>query len=414
MFFNEEESEFKKTKTAENFNKKIPSKKRQFSNCFYDCETMKDFTRFTDIININTFGSQPIVMYKKIKRLQSPIEQIKKVNTKEKKSSATSREKIPKNKMKKSDYIIDGGLPQKINKYKNKLNNHHSQSPMKKIFNNLKSKTNRNIISKIGKTQKAKIRAKEYIPQTTKDNNYKQIIKKQKIVQNSNNIKKEEKKIAKKYNNKFLTDKNTIEQDEKKKNEYINNLIKNSVACFKKEYTAKKKKNLQNNKFPDKKIDYLKKYKDNENNQENGIVIVDKSEEDKAHFQIKKIKPLKKLKIKKINLNNINNINYNLNTDNDKFIYNNLTCSNNYTKSCEFSKILLKSKIISSNNNENFINKNLISDDKKKNIFKPQINQFEFLEKIRDNFKKIKKLKKEQKNALLDDSFRFSNSNRQK
>ena len=41
MFFNEEESEFKKTKTAENFNKKIPSKKRQFSNCFYDSETMK-------------------------------------------------------------------------------------------------------------------------------------------------------------------------------------------------------------------------------------------------------------------------------------------------------------------------------------------------------------------------------------
>ena len=411
MFFNEEESDLKKTKTSENFNKKLSSKKRQFSNDFYDSETMKDFTRFTDIININTFGSQPIVMYKKIKRLQSPIEQIKKVIKKEKKNSATSREKIPKNAMK--NYIVDGGLPQKINKYKNKLINQHSQSPVKKINNKIKSKTNRDKIEKKGKTQKAKIKSKEYIPKTTKENNYKQITIKNKNIPNSNNLKKEGKKIDNKDNNKYLTDKNTIEQDEKKKNEYINNLIKNVVTCFKKEYISNKKKNFHNNKIPEKKKDYLKRYEDYENQQENGIVFEDKSE-DKTHFQIKKIKPLKKLKIEKINLNNINNINYNLHTDNDKFIYNNLTGSNNHTKSHEFSKILIKSKIMSSNNNEIFDNKNIIPDNKKKNIFKPQINQFEFLDKIRDNFKKIKKLKKEQKDALLNDSFRFSKTNKYK
>ena len=38
---------------------------------------MKDFTRFTDLININTFGSQPVIMYKKIKRLQSPTVKVK-------------------------------------------------------------------------------------------------------------------------------------------------------------------------------------------------------------------------------------------------------------------------------------------------------------------------------------------------
>ena len=289
MFFNEEESDLKKTKTSENFNKKLSSKKRQFSNDFYDSETMKDFTRFTDIININTFGSQPIVMYKKIKRLQSPIEQIKKVIKKEKKNSATSREKIPKNAMK--NYIVDGGLPQKINKYKNKLFNQHSQSTVKKINNKIKSKTNRDKIEKKGKTQKAKIKSKEYIPKTTKENNYKQITIKNKNIPNSNNLKKEGKKIDNKDNNKYLTDKNTIEQDEKKKNEYINNLIKNVVTCFKKEYISNKKKNFHNNKIPEKKKDYLKRYEDYENQQENGIVFEDKSE-DKTHLHIKKIKPL--------------------------------------------------------------------------------------------------------------------------
>lgn len=38
-----------------------------------------------------------------------------------------------------------------------------------------------------------------------------------------------------------MTDKNTIEHDEKKKNEYINNLIKNVVACFKKDLIDKKR-----------------------------------------------------------------------------------------------------------------------------------------------------------------------------
>ena len=86
----------KNLKEEQNFNKKILSKKRQFSNDLYDPETMKDFTRLTDIININTFGSQPIVMYKKIKRLKSPVIQTKNFNNiKEKKNSATSREKPP-------------------------------------------------------------------------------------------------------------------------------------------------------------------------------------------------------------------------------------------------------------------------------------------------------------------------------
>ena len=142
MYNNDDDLDSKKTKTSENFNRKMLSKKRQFSNDFYDPETMKDFTRFTDIININTFGSQPIVMYKKIKRLQSPIEHTKSNFTKEKKNVITSREKIKKTNLK-SNYISDGGLFQKLNKYKTKIKCNHSQSPSKKINNNFKSKTNR-------------------------------------------------------------------------------------------------------------------------------------------------------------------------------------------------------------------------------------------------------------------------------
>ena len=419
MFFNEEESEWQKTKTSENFNKKMLYKKRQFSSDFYDQEVIKDFTRFTDIININTFGSQPIVMFKKIKRIQSPIEPTKKIYSKEKKTSATSREKNQKKNLKNNyNYISGGGLGQKINKYKSKTaNHHHSQSPSTKINNNIKSKTNRDKEkdAKRVKTQQTKMKTKEYIPKTAKENyfNYKQIFKKEKKGQKTNNQKTEVNKANFNENNKYMTDKNTIEQNEKRKNENINNLIKNAVQNFKKEYLAKKMKNNQDKKTEKK----IKLYEDYENQIENGIVLLDKSE-DLSHFKIKKIKPLKKKKIKKINTNNINNINYNYHTDNDKFILNNLTSSNNYTKSNEFSKILIKSKIISNNNfnNENMGNKNLISENKKKNILNPQINQFEFLEKIRNNYKRIKKIKNEQKNSpeLLNDSFRFSNSNKYK
>ena len=425
MYNNDDDLDSKKTKTSENFNRKMLSKKRQFSNDLYDPETMKDFTRFTDVININTFGSQPIVMYKKMKRLQSPIEHTKCNFTKEKKNAVTSREKVKKNNLK-NNYISDGGLFQKLNKYKTNLKGNLSQSPSKKIKNNFKSKTNRdkeNILRK-EKTQKQKNKTKEYIPKTTKETNYKQIFKKARLNPNSNNLKKEEKKVNIKESNKYMTDKNTIEHDDKKKNEYINNLIKNVVDCLKKDYIAKKKNKEQNKKVTEKKIDYLKENRIvelYENQLENGIVNGEKSE-DQSHFKIKKIKPLKKFE--KININNINNINNNINfnnlhTDNDRFIYNNLTSSNNNTKSHEFSKLLIKSKIRPSTStnikfDNNIDNKNLIIEAKKKN--KPHLNQFEFLEKIRCNFKKIKKYKKEKDEKdlpeLINNSFRTSKLNK--
>ena len=364
MFINDNDSEQKKTKTSENFHRQMLSKRRQFSNEFYDPETMKDFTRFTDLININTFGSQPVIMYKKIKRLQSPTVKVKNNFIKDKKNHVTSREKVSKNVLK-NNYVSDGGLPQKINKYKNKVIQNHSQSPSKKIRNDAKSKTDREKILKREKTQKLKLRKKEFIPKTSKESNYKKIFKKEKTPSNLNNPKREEKKINNlnsvnlKSNTKYMTDKNTIEHDEKKKNEYINNLIKNVVACFEKDYISKKK-NIKNKKLTERKKGYLKENEIDNNknnfNLENGIVVMNKSE-DKNHFKIKKIKPSQKNKFQKINTNNINNMNYNLNTDHDKYIFNNLTNSNNNINTYEFPKNIINTKISQNNiNNNNKIN----------------------------------------------------------
>ena len=74
MFLNDDETEYQKTKTSENFNSKLSQKQRHFSNDFSDQEEINDFFRFTDMININTLGSQPIIMYRKEKRLYSPKE----------------------------------------------------------------------------------------------------------------------------------------------------------------------------------------------------------------------------------------------------------------------------------------------------------------------------------------------------
>ena len=91
MFQNEDEDENQKIKTSENFNPKILQKKRHLSKDIYEDEEedMNDFFRFTNMININTLGSQPIIMYRKAKKLYSPKEEKRKT----KKPMAKSTEK---------------------------------------------------------------------------------------------------------------------------------------------------------------------------------------------------------------------------------------------------------------------------------------------------------------------------------
>ena len=441
MFLNEDLSEYQKTKTSENFNPKITKIHQKFSNDICDPDDINDFCRFTDMININTFGSQPIIMYRKAKKLYSPKEE-KRVD---KKVVAKSQEKILINNYIKTNFIVDGGLPQKLNKYKSNMINVHSQSPIKKNKKKFKSKTNRNTgNNKIRpKTQKAVAKNKEFIPKTAKTNirqknniNNNLNLKREKTnpnlkynYKNNNKTKKNEKKQSnnniidnniKNNNNKYKSDKNTIENEkkqEKQKNDYMNDLIKNAIVGFTKEL-KKKKKNSENKKVTDRKLDYLLENGIDHNYEdelENGIVVMGKSK-DKNLFKIKKIKPKKKIKIEKINTNNINNIDINYHTENDKFLYSNLTSSNNQILTSELSKNLTKNKNISSNNNLNIefdMNPNKINNfeqELKKRICNPKIDQFEYLEKIRNNFKKIRNQKQKISPDLINNSnsFKFS------
>ena len=441
MFLNEDLSEYQKTKTSENFNPKITKIHQKFSNDICDSDDINDFCRFTDMININTFGSQPIIMYRKAKKLYSPKEE-KRVD---KKVVAKSQEKILINNYIKTNFIVDGGLPQKLNKYKSNMINVHSQSPINKNKKKFKSKTNRNTgNNKIRpKTQKAVAKNKEFIPKTAKTNirqknniNNNLNLKREKTnpnlkynYKNNNKTKKNEKKHnnnniidnnIKNNNNKYKSDKNTIENEkkqEKQKNDYMNDLIKNAIVGFTKEL-KKKKKNSENKKVTDRKLDYLLENGIDHNYEdelENGLVVMGKSK-DKNLFKIKKIKPKKKIKIEKINTNNINNIDINYHTENDKFLYSNLTSSNNQILTSELSKNLTKNKNISSNNNLNIefdMNPNKINNfeqELKKRICNPKIDQFEYLEKIRNNFKKIRNQKQKISPELINNSnsFKFS------
>ena len=441
MFLNEDLSEYQKTKTSENFNPKITKIHQKFSNDICDPDDINDFCRFTDMININTFGSQPIIMYRKAKKLYSPKEE-KRVD---KKVVAKSQEKILINNYIKTNFIVDGGLPQKLNKYKSNMINVHSQSPINKNKKKFKSKTNRNTgNNKIRpKTHKAIAKNKEFIPKTAKTNirqknniNNNLNLKREKTnpnlkynYKNNNKTKKNEKKQnnnniidnnIKNNNNKYKSDKNTIENEkkqEKQKNDYMNDLIKNAIVGFTKEL-KKKKKNSENKKVTDRKLDYLLENGIDHNYEdelENGIVVMGKSK-DKNLFKIKKIKPKKKIKIEKINTNNINNIDINYHTENDKFLYSNLTSSNNQILTSELSKNLTKNKNISSNNNLNIefdMNPNKINNfeqELKKRICNPKIDQFEYLEKIRNNFKKIRNQKQKISPELINNSnsFKFS------
>ena len=454
MFLNDDESEYQKTKTSENFNPKFLSKNLQFSNDLFEEEEEKyDFFKYTGMININTLGSQPIIMYKKTHRLYSPKEENKII----KNPNAKSQEKVLINNFVKTSLVVDGGLPQKMNKYKSKLINIHSQSPINKTKTKFKSKTNRNTenTKKRPKTQKLLVKNKEYIPKTAKTNirvkndiNNNLNLKREKTNPNlknkiknninNNNIIKNNKKLIKKekklFNNfirtnnniKYKSDKTTIENEEnpeKTKNDYMNDLIRNGIVGLAKEFEAKKKKIAENKKNTGRKLDYLLENgieHNDEDELENGIVVMGKSK-DKNLFKIKKIKPKKKIKIEKINTNNINNIDNNFHTENDKFLYNNLTNSNNNILTSEFSKNFTKNKNISSNNNinseiDNNINKINLEQELKKRINKPKISQFEFLEKIRNNFKKIRNQK--QKNSPEsnnnNNSFKYSQLNKLK
>ena len=385
MLIHPNETELKKTKTIENFNQKLLLKKSYLEKDMKDKEKKNDFTRFVDKIDINLFGFQAKLLYRKL------TSQKFNHSTNIKKNLFGSKEKTSNKNDVKPGYVCDGGLTKKINKYKKNITNNKSHSPNHKVKkNNYVSKTNRdnNRKIKLTKSQEHKIIKVNYIPQTTKSLNYNRgFFSNDRIYSNKSSKSKDKlngktKIFDPKINVKYISDKNTIVSDNKKRKDYVNNLIKNVVSCLEKEYNSKMNNFSKMDKSTERKIDFLK---------ENGFEHFGKQEEN--GLVINQNIPLK---IKKINTNNISNLNnsghFNLKiyTDNDKFYHNNIT---NIIKN-ETSENNNKIK----NNITTHISKENISiiKNKSKIHLKPKINQFEFLEKIKE-IKNQEKLKKSEK-----------------
>ena len=435
-----------------NLNKKILNSLKS-----YNSYTSSDFTKINSSNNIiNTSGSQPIVIFKKIS-----------------KSLTQTFLNHKSNQPTKNNYISDGGLRKKISKYKSFLSNPNQDNPTsanisknnkivkgpkttrninKKILpikkeklsksnpkiyintnnnrkNQLKKKSNEKIKNKdIIKTdyhhkeshsqghfnRKNKIFQKHFVNKSINDINYntsnnyhkkddnnkktknnniknktnnKIKINKNNINNNNNKIKI---KIDNKNKNKEIEESKLIEESQKKR-EYINELIKNGVLNVTKELNIIKKltpKEILNKK----KKDFL---------QENGITEININKNEK------RIKIQPEINIKSIRKKNISTKNSNClkNKSNNKL---NISKSN----SRYFSFINNNT-----NTNINMTNTNLLTNNKetqesnnnfKKINLKPQINQFEYINKIQKEQKKLPGYKKQNASRGLEKYLRIN------
>ena len=444
----------------------------------YNSYTTADFKKINSSNNIiNTSGSQPIVIFKKIS-----------------KSLTQTFPNHKSNQPLKNNYVCDGGLTKKIGKYKSftSNNNQVNQTSANILKNNkiLKApKTMRNINKKLLVNKQENIAKKEkekekvlisgsgdgkkernkYVKKNMNKKNKENIKteyhdkqshsqghfnRKNKLFQNNfisksinginfnnnktnakknniikkeinNNIKKKDininnnikKKDIKKIKNKQEENKNKEIEEEKlneqklRKIEYVESLIKNGVLNNTKEFKYMKKlttKEIINKK----KKDFL---------QENGFseIILNNNNEIKHQSQLDlnniNIKSIRKKNISSKNSNNLKNKSnnkLNISKSNSRYI----SFLNNNT-----------------NTNINMTNTNLITNNLdtqistknyKKISLKPQINQFEFLNKIQQEQKKLPGHKKQYTSRGLEkhlqindyepklsDSFRHSNSN---
>ena len=472
-----------------------PNKNILNSLISFNSYTSNDFKKINSSNNIiNTSGSQPIVIFKKIS-----------------KSLTQTFPNYKSNQPLKNNYISDGGLKKKINKYKSFISNPNQQNPMNThLSKNNKyakgPKTMRNInkrliISKKEKLTKSKEKtqiidhnnnkknekkkfSKKKIEKLTKkdfdkikeeyhckeshsqghfnrknkifsnnyisksicginyntSNNYHKNEKKIKNNNNanikisyspnnhninyknnyssSNNYKKKEAKIKKDIKIKKEKKDKKIEESEKKldqeqrKIEYIDALVKNGVLNVTKELNVVKKltpKEILNQK----KKDFL---------QENGIteiIINTKEKQNKNQPEINinnlNIKSIRKKKISTKTSNYIKNKVEKLNISKSNSRYISFLNNNTNMNMTNTNANLITNIQETQTSNKNF---------KKKMALKPQINQFEYINKIQQEQRKLIGHKKEYTSRGLEkflnindfepklsDSFRHTNTN---
>ena len=452
----------------------------------YNSYTSNDFKKINSSNNIiNTSGSQPIVIYKKIsKSLTQTFPDYK------------SNQAIKNN-----NYVSDGGLKKKLSKYKSYTSNNNQINPsyinIKKNNKNIKDqKTMRNInkklnINKKEKSSKSKekihlsgnndenIKEKERTKFTKKFIKKKEVIntdyqskhshsqghfnRKNKIFQNnfinksinginintSNNYYKKNidnknkiiknKEIKNNKINKLIVNKenkrkeikesekleeqrqNEVKEQRKRKIEYVDSLIKNGVLNITKELNFTKKltpKEILNKK----KKDFLKINGFTEINIDNNESKIKYPSQ--INYNIKSIRK-KHISTKQSNIiKNKTNNKLNISKLNSRFIsFLNNNTNNNINTNTNITNINMTNtnitNIITNNLDTQSSNKNY-----KKITLKPQINQFEFLNKIQQEQKKLsghkklytsrgieKHLQIKDYEPKLTDSFRHSNSN---
>ena len=425
-----------------------------------------EFKKINSSVNIiNTSGTQPIVIFKKIsKSLTQPF----------------NMNKIKKN----NNKVNENNLRKKINKYKSVLsfpnqqlssanthiikNNKNSKNirtvrttnkknlekqkkekttkdKEKKLFNEIKNKnqyTKKKIIKNINNKKeihqkersdiknvehnkeshshehfkrKEKILSNNFINKSTNEikyfrNNINNHIQKYNInIQKNNQNIKFKIKNENKNKNKITEESKIVEQPEQehKKTEYIESLIKNGVINVSKKFKIAKK--------PTKKELITKKKK--EFLLENGI-IEDNNNKIKKIYSLNNQNEIKS--IRKTNIATKNSLkkpkNLNISKSNSRFIsFLNNNSNNNITNTNNNYIDSTNANLITTNINQETHPSN--KNGNKKTILKPQINQFEFINRIQQEQKKLntqnnktteKNLETNANESRLSDSFRHN------
>ena len=472
----------------------------------YNSFSNKDFQKINSSNNIiNTTGSHPIVIFKKISKSLTQTF-INKNQNKEKKSKKDKDEKEDNKENinpSKNNYSNNDELTKRINKYKSALSNPNQIYPTSgNISKNNKvskgAKTMRNINKKLivnKKEKSTKSKEKTQIYEKIKINNEKSK-EKTKSYERKNNIKSKEKEKEKKFNKRKIKastknkDQTKTEYDNKeshsqghfnRKNKmFNNNIISKSINGIN-YYNSNSNNNLVNN-LNSGNINNVKIQKYHKTRKNKKDVKTKEVEEQEKIMQdhrkteyidalikngilnitkefnlVKKLTPKEILSKKKINylkengiteiaINNDEKIikyqpQFNINNISMKSIRKKNIATKNLIKAKANNKLNISksnSRHISflnnnTNNNINFTNTNIVTNpdiqvsnkNLKKKSLKPQINQFEYLNKIQKEQKKLpghkndhtlkgiekleKYLKTNDNDSKLSDSFRHTN-----
>ena len=337
----------------------------------------QEFKKINSLGETNTSGKNPIVIYKKEIITNHSV----KTNSNNNNNFSNSKNK----------FISDGGLQKKLNKYFYSSHNTHIHShsiPNKKSYTQSAKKEKTKKIfppSKKNKISKEKEKEKEKIfSQTIVGGFRRPNIKKTREKQNIVEIleKNKENKKIKKNKNTLSGTKNISESlmidSENKKLERMNKLVENAIVyeMRKSQYETDKRQISLKDKINFKKKGYL---------EHNGIETSWTIEEDLKEYD-------------NVDKNKENKKNTEINDGEKKEFKNKLnkkhkteTVSNSHTI------IINPSNTYNLNNNNNLINSNedpetnLTLDIAKhrKKILKPKVNQFEFIQKIQEEQKKL-------------------------